>query len=447
MSEIISVIVGIYNQKQYLEKVIKGWESQTYKDFALYICDDGSDDGTKEYLETLKTDIPFKYYRQEHKGMRLSRNINQGLKQAKGDYAIFCMGDSVPKPNYLERFVSHLKPNLIMCGIRENVTEDMEHLSWDWRYRGRQGQIGDGFIMIADIPWSRMTGNGLLIPMQALKEIGYWPEQYEGYGCDDNYILLSLYVKGYDFADVPCATLQHFSHNAQEDNPKSMKKFKDTYYKLVDEAKKSQQPCQVYLNFDDFSPVNNNLFFLRKLKENYPNLKVSLFTIPESGQSGNIESFLAHPDLCDELREMDWLQFYPHGWTHPDRKSGRPPEFSSMTYVDTKNYIREIDNFFNEIKLPYQKVFKAPQMNMTEAAKDCFRDEGWTIMIDGEGSWFPTDIKTVYHNWNINGDFPILRKKVISYGHIQDIGNGLVECWDKLLQMPTNAEFKFISQL
>jgi len=281
--------------------------------------------------------------------------------------------------------------------------------------------------------------------MGGMQEIGYWPEDFEGYGCDDNYILLKLYMKGYEFGDVPCAVLQHFSHDAKDDDPVSRQKFIETYRGLVEKAK--TQPHEVYLNFDDFNPVNNNLFFFRKLKENYPNLKVTLFTTPESIQSGKKESFLDHPDLCDELREMDWLEFCPHGWHHPDMKSGMPPEFGSLSYMDTQAYIKDIDTFFKTINLPYKKIFKAPQYRLSEAAKDCFRDNGWTIMIDGEGAWYPTDIKTVYYNWNINGDFPILRNKVISYGHIQDIGNGLVECWDKLLQMPTDSNFKFISQL
>jgi len=39
-----------------------------------------------------------------------------------------------------------------------------------------------------------------------------------------------------------------------------------------------------------------------------------------------------------------------------------------------------------------------------------------------------------------------LKKEVITYAHTQDIGNGLVECWENLLHMPLDAEFKFLSE-
>lgn len=447
MSEKISVIVGTYNQKRLLPKVIKGWEKQTFKDFKLYICDDGSDDGTEKWVKSLETSVKFEYFCQENKGMRLAKNINNGLKKATGEYALFAMGDSVPAPEYLERFIPYLDKNWVLCGARENVTEDMEHIDWDWRYRSRPHQLGWNFVPIQANQWGRITGNGLLVPLDALAKIGYWPEEFEGYGCDDNYIALKLFAEGLEFADVPRAVLRHIEHPAQPDNEENVRAFTKEVEKTLEELRERLRPQTVCLNFDDFSPVNNNLYFLRKLRENYPRLKISLFLIPESIQTGKPEGFLDHPDLCDELRnELDWLEFCPHGWSHPDQSAGYKPEFEEMSYYETDRYIKLIDKFFKQINLPYQKIFKAPQYQISTAAKDCFRDNGWTLAIDGTGEFWPKDIKTVAWNWNVVNDFP-LRKTVISYSHIQSIGNGLEECWAKILQMPTDAEFKFLSEI
>ena len=447
MSEKISVICGTYNQVHLLPKVIKGWEDQTFKDFKIYICDDGSNDGTKEFMEKLKTPVKFEYLRQKQGGMRLAKNINNGLRAATGEYTVFAMGDSVPIPEYLERFVPYLDENWVLCGVRQNVTEELEHIGWDWRFRTREHQLNWDFIAMQAHQWSRITGNGLLVPMAALKKVGYWPEEFNGYGCDDNYLAVELFAEGLEFGEVPPAILKHVEHDVQDDRVENIRLFQKMSEDVFDELRERIRPQTVCLNFDDFSPINNNLFFLRKLKENYPSLKVSLFMIPEMQYQDRTESWVKHPELLEELRkELGWLEFCPHGWNHPNQSEGYTPEFANMNYYDTSQYIKMVDDFFKEIDLPYQRIFKAPQYQISVAAKDCFRNNGWALAIDGTGNFWPKDIKTTHYNWNIANEFP-LRKTVISYGHIQNIGNGMVECWNRLLEMPSDAEFKFLSEV
>lgn len=55
-----SLIVGLYNHKKYLRKLIESLENQTYKNFEVIFVDDGSNDGTKEYFG-LKPIFKFDY--------------------------------------------------------------------------------------------------------------------------------------------------------------------------------------------------------------------------------------------------------------------------------------------------------------------------------------------------------------------------------------------------
>ncbi len=50
----VSVIISTYNNPTWLEKVIWGYECQTFRDFELIIADDGSREPTKELVERFK---------------------------------------------------------------------------------------------------------------------------------------------------------------------------------------------------------------------------------------------------------------------------------------------------------------------------------------------------------------------------------------------------------
>ena len=451
MKEKISVLISSYNQKHSIEKTLLEWNKQIYKDFAVYICDDGSDDGTADLIKNFKgNQYPLHWSTQERKGFRLASSLNKAMKQAKGEYMIACMGDSWPKPDYLQWFAKYANPNLVLCGVRENVTVDGDFINYDWRYKFCLYQLKNEFFPIKSQPWGRITGNGLFVPMWAMRKVGYWPENYNGaWGCDDNALAIRLYAIGLEFAELPKARLCHVEHTVRDESQVNIDKCDKELKETLERLSVELAPQNICLVFDDFSPVNNQLFFLRKLKGSYPNLKITVCLIPATIQTGKEENWLDHMDLVEELKQLDWFEYIPHGWFHPDIhqcNSRTETEFANMNYLDTHLYIKRIDTFFKKIGLPYQKIFKAPQYRISEAAKNCFRDEGWALAVEGDGTYFPTDIKWIDWNWNINQQF-VLRKDVISYSHVQDNGNGFLECYENLLNMPSDANFMYLSEM
>ena len=251
--EKISVVIATYNQEKTIAKVLKGYNQQTFRNFAVYFCDDGSSDDTFKIAKKTKVNFPIKFYQQKHKGMRLAKNINQGLKEVKGEYAVFTMGDSIPKPDYLEQFSRWLERDMVLCGARENITIDGELINYDWRYKMRLHHLNLDYLRIYHHPWTRITGNGLLVPLWALKKVGLWPEDYVGWGCDDNILALRLYVLGLRFAEVPKARLQHVEHKILPESQENIEKFKKEARKELKKLRNKVKPQTVCLNFDDFS--------------------------------------------------------------------------------------------------------------------------------------------------------------------------------------------------
>ena len=90
--EMISVITPTYNRKNNLERLYQSLCSQSNKNFCWIVVDDGSEDGTYEYLNGLKDNAPFqmKVYSKENGGKHTA--LNFGIRKISSDLTI--IGDS-----------------------------------------------------------------------------------------------------------------------------------------------------------------------------------------------------------------------------------------------------------------------------------------------------------------------------------------------------------------
>lgn len=99
--EKISVIVPVYNTKQYICDCVKSVLKQTYRDFEVILVDDGSWDGSENICERLCTvDKRIRLIHQKHSGVSAARNT--GIKAAKGKYLFFLDSDDMIHPQLLE---------------------------------------------------------------------------------------------------------------------------------------------------------------------------------------------------------------------------------------------------------------------------------------------------------------------------------------------------------
>lgn len=83
----VSIIMGIYNCEQTIAETIDSIEKQTYKDWELIMCDDGSIDHTYEIAQ--------EYARKNEKIKLLKNNKNVGLAQTLNNCLNHCIGDYI----------------------------------------------------------------------------------------------------------------------------------------------------------------------------------------------------------------------------------------------------------------------------------------------------------------------------------------------------------------
>ena len=95
--EKISILLPTYNDANYIERTLDSVKEQTYKNWELLICDDGSKDNTKEvvekYIKNNSLEEKIKYYYQDNAD-QLNAIINI-LQYATGQYAYILHSDDL----------------------------------------------------------------------------------------------------------------------------------------------------------------------------------------------------------------------------------------------------------------------------------------------------------------------------------------------------------------
>lgn len=113
----VSVVMGTFNQAEYLSVAINSILNQTMQDFEFIIVNDGSTDNTdKVLLDYAKQDKRIKIITQQNQGLATARN--NGVTVAKGKYVAFMDSDDASAVNRLETHVTFLQQNSHLSACR-----------------------------------------------------------------------------------------------------------------------------------------------------------------------------------------------------------------------------------------------------------------------------------------------------------------------------------------
>lgn len=86
-----SIIIPNWNGKEYLKNCLKSLEDQSFKNFELIVVDNGSVDGSKDYI---KKNYPTVTLIEINRNIGFSPAVNLGIKRAKGKYIILINNDT-----------------------------------------------------------------------------------------------------------------------------------------------------------------------------------------------------------------------------------------------------------------------------------------------------------------------------------------------------------------
>ena len=165
----VSVIIPTYNRKHTLGRAIESIISQTIKPLEIIIVDDGSNDGTREWI---KQEYPFiKYLNQNNSGVSASRN--RGIFSANGNWIAFLDSDDEWTPEKLERQLSILSSDkeAVFCHTNEIWIRNGTRVN-----QMRKHEKYGGYIFEKCLDMCRISPSSSIIKKEVFDHIGYFDE-------------------------------------------------------------------------------------------------------------------------------------------------------------------------------------------------------------------------------------------------------------------------------
>lgn len=127
----ISVIVAVYNARQYLNRCADSILAQDFEDFEVLLIDDGSTDGSGEMCdEYAKKDKRVRVFHKENGGVSSARQL--GIEEAKGEYSIHADSDDWIESNMLSGMYDEISRNgsdILIVDFYTNTSSNKQRLN------------------------------------------------------------------------------------------------------------------------------------------------------------------------------------------------------------------------------------------------------------------------------------------------------------------------------
>jgi glycosyltransferase involved in cell wall biosynthesis len=204
----VSIVIPTYNRKPILEKCLRALQVQklsaaSASGYEVVVVDDGSTDGTWEFLAECKDEFPhLRSFQQQHQGPAAARNL--GIKQAQGDIIVFIDSDLVVTENFLQAHVDALKQGqkklksdrFFTYGAVINTCNFHNPTSEPYK--------------ITDFSAAFFATGNVAIPKHWLEKAGLFDTRFQLYGWEDLELGVRLKKLGLKLIKCPAAVGYHW---------------------------------------------------------------------------------------------------------------------------------------------------------------------------------------------------------------------------------------------
>ncbi len=211
----ISVIVAVYNRGDFVRRCLDSLNEQSHRPSEVVLCDDGSEEDIIGAVRDMAGSLAYSivYVRQEHRGFRLAKSKNNGVRHSTGSYLIFNDQDIIHTRDYIQTFVRHHRHRQFLVAYPVRFTpEQMIRLD--------EGTAASELITPSQIRkvrrqfrkdslehvLSRLLGTGRYrlklrggvfgIDKEDLLRVDGFDENYQGWGYEDDDLGRRLYRSG-----------------------------------------------------------------------------------------------------------------------------------------------------------------------------------------------------------------------------------------------------------
>ena len=247
----LSIIITSYNKLKQLQKVIKSIKVRLKEGDQIVIVDDGSSDGSQDYIKNLDLDVSYDYHLQEDKGYRVSTARNEGIQLAGNDCIVQIDDDYLMTGNIIEKARKLFDKDKFIIFRRDEMDDDGniyrdERMGPKWD-KGKVGANLLYFIGGNPLKVSRAVWGMMMYSKEAAKEVGLYNEVYNGrWGCEDADFGARFYCAGYDVLYYVGEKAVHLDHTKRENRFDEREENEELMKQLLREYKKKEK-FQKYL--------------------------------------------------------------------------------------------------------------------------------------------------------------------------------------------------------
>jgi glycosyltransferase involved in cell wall biosynthesis len=216
----VTICIPTYNRSNYLIYAVNSVFQQTYSDFELIICDDGSSDNTSEIVG--QWNDPRLRYIRHSVNIGRSRNMRSGFEAARGEYFIKFDDDDGLTPDFLAQTVAVLdqdhhvdfvcSDHWIINRKGEKEIEATKQNSAKWGKDKLARGIISNLLEETFINQSLQVGS-TLFRRQCLLEVDYMRPEADG--CEDFDLLVRLAIAKKTGYFIPELLMEYRFHGGQ----------------------------------------------------------------------------------------------------------------------------------------------------------------------------------------------------------------------------------------
>lgn len=212
--EKVSIVIPCWNKCELTRNCLLSLKEQVFKDYLIYVVDNGSSDGT---VNMVKDEFPDVIRIENKKNLGFAGGVNSGIVKTKGEYVVLLNNDTEVDPMWLQHLVDVMDDNL-----QYSFGSSM---ALQFNNRDIIDTVGDGYTLYGlgfkiagyerdegqfSAPFEVMCGAGVapIYRKKMLDQIGLFDEDFFAY-MEDVDISLRAQLAGYRGVSIPMAKVYH----------------------------------------------------------------------------------------------------------------------------------------------------------------------------------------------------------------------------------------------
>lgn len=184
-----SIVIPSYNQQPYLADCIESIGRYTPEPHEIIVVDNGSTDGTADYLRSLRRGAV--RYKLCERNLGFAGGVNQGLMMARGSTILFLNNDTIVTENWLSNLLACLNGSDRhgLVGPVTNYISGEQLIATTYGSTEEMHRFAKSFNRSDPGKWAatgRLTGFCVLMRKEVFRRIGYLDEGFEIGNCEDD---------------------------------------------------------------------------------------------------------------------------------------------------------------------------------------------------------------------------------------------------------------------